>query len=45
VSIVTSHRVDQTLAGGTIALVHCGWYGARAQTLLQRTPVALGIAA
>lgn len=45
ISIVTWHRVDEILAGGTVALVHCGWYGTRAQTLLRRTPVALGVAA
>jgi peptidoglycan/LPS O-acetylase OafA/YrhL len=45
VSIVTWHRVDEILAGGTIALVHCGWYGARARALLRRTPVAIAVAA
>jgi peptidoglycan/LPS O-acetylase OafA/YrhL len=45
ISIVTWHRADEILAGGTVALVHCGWYGVRAQALLRRTPTAFGVAA
>jgi peptidoglycan/LPS O-acetylase OafA/YrhL len=45
INTVTWHRVDEILAGGTIALVQCGWYGARAQAMLRRIPVALAVAA
>jgi peptidoglycan/LPS O-acetylase OafA/YrhL len=45
ISIVTWHRVDEILAGGTVALIYCGWYGASAQALLRRTPVVLAVAA
>lgn len=45
ISIVTWHRVDEILAGGTVALVHCGWFGTRAQSLLGRLPVVLAVAA
>nr|WP_166180521.1 acyltransferase [Altererythrobacter segetis] len=45
ISIITWHRVDEILAGGTIALVYCGWYGVGAQALLRRTPVAVAVAA
>jgi peptidoglycan/LPS O-acetylase OafA/YrhL len=36
ISIVTWHRVDEILAGGTIALVYCGWMGSRAADILRR---------
>jgi len=39
ISIVTWHRVDEILAGGTIALVYAGWFGAGASDLLKRLPV------
>jgi peptidoglycan/LPS O-acetylase OafA/YrhL len=39
ISIVTWHRVDEILAGGTIALVYSGWLGERADALLKRLPV------
>lgn len=39
VSIVTWHRVDEILAGGTIALVYAGWFGDRASDILKRLPV------
>lgn len=45
ISIVTWHRVDEILAGGTVALVYCGWFGTRAQSLLRRLPVLLAVAA
>lgn len=39
ISIVTWHRVDEILAGGTIALIYSGWLGDRASELLKRLPV------
>ena len=39
VSIVTWHRVDEILAGGTIALIYSGWLGGRAAEVLRRLPV------
>lgn len=45
VSIVTWHRADEILAGGTIALIYCGWFGNRARTFLSRVPVSAGVAA
>ena len=45
ISIVTWHRVDEILAGGTVALVYCGWFGAQAQTILRQTPAVLAVAA
>jgi peptidoglycan/LPS O-acetylase OafA/YrhL len=39
ISIVTWHRVDEILAGGTIALVYAGWFGERASGFLKRLPV------
>lgn len=39
VSIVTWHRVDEILAGGSIALVYCGWFGQRPAALLKRVPL------
>jgi len=45
ISIVTWHRVDEILAGGTIALLYCGWFGARSRTLLSRVPVWVCVAA
>lgn len=39
ISIVTWHRVDEILAGGTIALLHAGWFGERASDFLKRLPV------
>lgn len=39
ISIVTWHRVDEILAGGTIALAYSGWLGERSAELLKRLPV------
>lgn len=39
ISIVTWHRVDEILAGGTIALIYAGWFGEAASGLLRRLPV------
>ena len=39
ISIVTWHRVDEILAGGTIALAYTGWLGERAAEILRRLPV------
>lgn len=39
VSIVTWHRVDEILAGGTIALVFLGWFGSWPQAMLSRVRV------
>jgi peptidoglycan/LPS O-acetylase OafA/YrhL len=39
ISIVTWHRVDEILAGGTIALAYSGWLGDRPAELLKRLPV------
>ena len=36
ISIVTWHRIDEILAGGTIALVYSGWLGERAAELLKK---------
>lgn len=38
VSIVTWHRVDEILAGGTVALASCGWFGVRPERFLRRVP-------
>ncbi len=35
ISIVTWHRVDEILAGGTIALIYSGWLGPRAAQVLR----------
>lgn len=46
VSIVTWHRIDEILAGGTIALVYSGWMGGRAAEVLRRLwvwPFAVGL--
>jgi peptidoglycan/LPS O-acetylase OafA/YrhL len=45
VSIVTWHRVDEILAGGSMALVYLGWLGNAPQRLLRRVPIlpALGL--
>ena len=39
ISIVTWHRVDEILAGGTIALAYSGWFGPRAADLLKSLPL------
>jgi peptidoglycan/LPS O-acetylase OafA/YrhL len=39
ISIVTWHRIDEILAGGIIALVYAGWFGARAAEMMKRLPV------
>ena len=39
ISIVTWHRVDEILAGGTIALIHAGWFGDRAADVLKKLSV------
>lgn len=39
ISIVTWHRVDEILAGGTIALAYLGWLGGRAANVLRSLPV------
>lgn len=39
ISIVTWHRVDEILAGGTVALAYSGWFGERTADLLRRVPV------
>ena len=39
ISIVTWHRVDEILAGGTIALAYTGWLGDRVAEVLRRLPV------
>jgi peptidoglycan/LPS O-acetylase OafA/YrhL len=39
ISIVTWHRIDEILAGGIIALVYAGWFGARASDAMKRLPV------
>ncbi len=39
ISIITYHRVDEILAGGTIALAYSGWFGQRIEELLKRLPV------
>lgn len=44
ISIVTWHRVDEILAGGTIALVFCGWFGQRPASLLKRAPLPVAAA-
>ena len=36
ISIVTWHRVDEILAGGTIALIYSGWMGVKAAEMLRR---------
>lgn len=38
ISIVTYHRVDEILAGGTVALAYSGWLGTRVEELLKRLP-------
>jgi peptidoglycan/LPS O-acetylase OafA/YrhL len=45
ISIVTWHRVDEILAGGTVALIYCGWFRGSAQAMLRRTPVVLALTA
>lgn len=39
ISIVTWHRVDEILAGGTIALIYSGWLGTISKRLLSRLPL------
>jgi peptidoglycan/LPS O-acetylase OafA/YrhL len=39
ISIVTWHRIDEILAGGTLALVEAGWLGSLARRLLQHLPL------
>lgn len=39
ISIVTWHRIDEILAGGIIALVHSGWFGARASNAMKRLSI------
>ena len=39
ISIVTWHRIDEILAGGIIALIYSGWFGARAAEMLKKLPV------
>jgi len=39
ISVVTWHRVDEILAGGTIALIYSGWLGATSPKLLARLPL------
>lgn len=39
ISIVTWHRVDEILTGGTIALIHSGWLGERMAAVLRKLPV------
>jgi peptidoglycan/LPS O-acetylase OafA/YrhL len=41
VSIVTWHRVDEILAGGTIALIYVGWLGKAPQAFLKRVPLPI----
>lgn len=45
VSIVTWHRVDEILAGGTVALVFCGWFGNRPKAFLSRLPLWVSVPA
>lgn len=45
ISIVTWHRADEILAGGTIALIYCGWFGHRARIFLSRVPAWACVAA
>lgn len=33
-NIITWYRIDEILAGSTLALVHAGWYGTRPQSVL-----------
>ncbi len=39
ISIVTWHRIDEILAGGIIALIYSGWFGAKASEILKKLPV------
>lgn len=39
ISIVTWHRVDEILAGGTVALISCGWFGTGPERFLRRVPL------
>jgi peptidoglycan/LPS O-acetylase OafA/YrhL len=39
ISIVTWHRIDEILAGGTLALVHAGWLGQASKRALDRLPL------
>lgn len=39
ISIVTWHRVDEILAGGTIALIYVGWLGKAPQAFLRHVPL------
>lgn len=39
VSIVTWYRVDEILAGGTVALIYCGWFGEWPRRFLGRLSV------
>lgn len=39
ISVVTWHRVDEILAGGTIALIYSGWLGTTSARLLTKLPL------
>lgn len=39
ISIVTWHRVDEILAGGTLALIVAGWFGPQAREWLMKVPL------
>lgn len=39
VSIITWYRVDEILAGGTVALIYCGWFGEWPRRFLGRLSV------
>lgn len=45
ISIVTWYRVDEILAGGTVALIHVGWLGSKPRAFLKNTPLSLAAAA
>jgi peptidoglycan/LPS O-acetylase OafA/YrhL len=39
ISVITWHRVDEILAGGTIALIYSGWLGSTSLAALRRLPM------
>jgi len=39
ISIVTWHRIDEILAGGTLALIEEGWLGTQSKRMLQHLPL------
>ena len=39
ISIVTWHRVDEILAGGTLALIYSGWLGSTSAKVLSKLPL------